>query len=138
MAQKWKILGVQTNIEWYDVKTKFKQLLRRITYSRAFQSLICWLLFAYMNLVFYSSRRIFVNSEILTNASKNKTPLLIVSWHNRLMMVPFLTKKTAKFYPDSRIMSLASRHGDGRFVGKVMEKFGLRVQPVAVLNQRLA
>jgi lysophospholipid acyltransferase (LPLAT)-like uncharacterized protein len=124
VAQKWKILGVQTNIEWYDVKTKFKLLLRKVTYSNAFQSLICWIIFAYMNLVFYSSRRIFVNSEILTAASRNKTPLLIVSWHNRLMMVPFFTQKTIKFYPDSRIMSLASRHGDGQFVGKIMEKFG--------------
>jgi hypothetical protein len=39
-------------------------------------------------------------------------------------MIPFLTRKPRKLYKDYKIMTLASRHGDGRFVGKVMEKFG--------------
>ena len=31
--KKWRIFGYQTDIEWYDVKTKIKQLLRKIFYK---------------------------------------------------------------------------------------------------------
>ena len=122
---KWKIFGIQTKVEWYDVKTKFKQLIRKITYSKLFQELICWLVFGYLQLIYYSSRKTFINQELLIDAAKNKSPLIISIWHNRLMAIPLITKKPKKLYPQCNLMSLASKHGDGRFVGRVMEKFGL-------------
>jgi lysophospholipid acyltransferase (LPLAT)-like uncharacterized protein len=125
VSKKWKIFGVQTNIEWYDVKVKFKQFLRKLTYTWAFQELICWIFVAYMQLVYFSSKRIFVNHKILMQFAKDKSPLIVVSWHNRLMMMHFLTKKPLQKYKDYGFMALASRHGDGQFVGKTMEKFGL-------------
>ncbi len=125
MVKKWKIFGIQTNLEWYDVKTKFKQLLRKISYSRLSQEIICTLICGYMKLVFCSSKKIFVNQEILFEVAKNKTPLIIGMWHNRLMMTPFASKKIRKKYPNYKFMTLASKHGDGKFVGRVMEKFGL-------------
>ncbi len=125
MSKKWKIFGIQTNIEWYDVKTKFKQLLRKITYSRLFQELICLIITLYMRLVFLTSKKIFINQEVLIAAAKYKRPLVLSFWHNRLMMIPFITLKPKKLYKSYNFMTLASRHGDGRFVGRVMEKFNL-------------
>lgn len=123
--KKWRIFGHQTNIEWYDVKTKFKQLLRKITYSWLFQELVCLFFMGYIKLVFLSSKKKFVNREVLVNTAKNKAPLICVFWHNRLMMIPFITKEPKTIYRDYNFMTLASRHGDGRFVGRTMEKFGL-------------
>lgn len=125
MSKKWKIFGYQTNLEWYDVKTKFKQLLRKITYSWLFQELICLIFAGYMKLVFCTSKKIWINHEVIIDAAKNKKPLLISFWHNRLMMIPFITHKPKKLAPGYNFMTLASRHGDGRFVGRVMERFGL-------------
>jgi len=125
MSKKWKIFGYQTNIEWYDVKTKFKQLLRKITYSWLFQEMICLVFLSYMHLVFYSSNYIFVNLDLMIIAANNKMPIIICFWHNRLMMAPFRTQKIKKLYPEYNFVTLASRHGDGKFVGKIMEKFGL-------------
>ncbi|NBV06245.1 MAG: DUF374 domain-containing protein [Proteobacteria bacterium] len=125
MSKKWKIFGYQTNTEWYDIKTRIKALLRKITYSWLFQELLCLVFLSYMRLVFYSSKKIFINEDSLLNASKNKTPLIIIFWHNRLLLAPFASKKSKKLYPDYSFMTLASRHGDGRFVGRIMEKFGL-------------
>ncbi len=124
MAEKIKIFGYQTKIEWYDVRVFFKQLLRKITYSWLVQELLCQIILLYMKLVFYSSKKIFVNQEKLIEAAKNKTPLIVAFWHNRLMMIPFVTIKPKKLYPSYTFMTLASRHGDGRFVGNIMEKFG--------------
>jgi len=125
MTKKWKFFGYQTNIEWYDVKTKFKQLLRKITYSFLFQELICLIFIAYMKLVYLSSRKILINCDVLPTAAKNKAPLIISFWHNRLMMTPFPTQGLVKKYLGFNFMSLASRHGDGKFVGRIMEKFGM-------------
>lgn len=124
-GKKWRIFGFQTNIEWYDIKTKFKQLIRKITYSYLVQGAICFLVLFYIRLVYFSSKKIFINHEKLSEAAKIKTPLIIVFWHNRLMMIPFVTKKPKKLHPTYNFMTLASKHGDGQFVGKVMEKFGL-------------
>lgn len=125
MSKKWKIFGRQTDIEWYDVKTKFKQLLRKITYSWLFQQIIALIIAGYMKLVFSTSKKIFINQEVVMEAAKNKKPILISCWHNRLMMMPFITHKPKKTYRGFNFMTLASRHGDGQFVGKVMEKFGM-------------
>ncbi len=125
MTKKWEIFGIKTNIEWYDVKTKFKQLLRKITYSSLVQELICLIIVCYMKLVYFTSKKKFINQEIIIEAAKNKEPLLLAFWHNRLMMIPFITIKPKKLYRDYNFMTLASRHGDGRFVGLTMEKFGL-------------
>ncbi len=124
MSKKWKVLGYQTNIEWYDIKTKFKQLLRKLAYSWLFQEIICSIFAAYMWLVFLTSKKTFINEEVLIKAAKDNKPMIIAFWHNRLMMLPFLTRRATRASSNYRFMSLASRHGDGKFVGRILEKFG--------------
>lgn len=125
MEKKFKIFGEE--LSWFYVKTKAKYLLRRFAYSYLVQELICTILAAYMHLVFLTSRKTFIGSEKMTAATLNKTPIILSFWHNRLMMIPFLANKVLKEVkherPNFRFMTLASKHGDGRFVGRVMEKF---------------
>lgn len=127
MITKWKFFGRE--FEWYDIKTKFKQLLRKITYSRLFQEFLCFLISGYMKLVYATSKRILINYEIAIPLAQNKKPLMFCMWHNRLMMMPFVARKITRDYtknnPDFRFLALASKHGDGKFVGRVMEQFGL-------------
>lgn len=125
MTKKWKIFGYQTKIEWYDVKTKLKKMLRGILYSFLVQESICFIIMLYVRLVFFTSKVIFVNQEVVVEAARDKRPLILSFWHNRLMMIPFITVLPKKLYPYYNFMTLASKHGDGQFVGRVMEKFGL-------------
>jgi lysophospholipid acyltransferase (LPLAT)-like uncharacterized protein len=125
MSKKWKILGIQTDVEWYDVKTKLKYLLRRITYSFLAQHSIAWLIKFYILLVYHSSKKIFINHDFFMASAKNPRPLLLSCWHNRIMLSPFITVMPKKLYPNYHVMALTSRHGDGRFVGLVAQKFGL-------------
>ena len=74
---KWKIFGIQTKVEWYDVKTKFKQLIRKITYSKLFQELICWLVFF-----------LFKQQIIAQNIEKS---MLLVDYLFYLMPLTFFT-----------------------------------------------
>lgn len=125
MTKKWKILGIQTNIEWYDVKTKFKQLIRKITYSWLFQEFICFIFASYMRLVYVTSKKVFVNHDIPLESTKKNIPIIFCFWHSRLMMMPFATRSHKKANPAFNLMTLASRHGDGRLVGKTMRQMGL-------------
>ncbi|MFT6332823.1 MAG: lysophospholipid acyltransferase (LPLAT)-like uncharacterized protein [Lentimonas sp.] len=56
---------------------------------------------------------------------KNNQSVIINSWHHQIMMSPFVPKQIRKFNTTKKISSLASKHGDGRFVGKIMEKSGV-------------
>jgi lysophospholipid acyltransferase (LPLAT)-like uncharacterized protein len=40
-------------------------------------------------------------------------------------MIPAMEKRIKNSYPNYNFMTLASRHGDGRIVGRVMQKFSL-------------
>ena len=125
MAKKRQIFGGKINIDSFVVKAKFRQIIRKVSYSAAFQGLICFVISSYMRLVYCSSKKIFINEEVGLEAAKNNRPLIACFWHNRLMMIPFITVRIKKTYPNYNFATLASRHGDGQFVGKIMEKFGL-------------
>ena len=119
MKKNWR------DVEWFDIKTKFKQLLRGLAYSAFVRELICMIFSAYMKFVYVSSKKIFINHEMLFEAAKWRKPLICVFWHNRLMMIPFITHAPQEKFPEYNFMTLASRHGDGHFVGRIMEKIGL-------------
>ena len=109
---------------WFDLKTKFKKIIRSIFYTKFGQSLICHLVVLYIKLVYCTSRKIFINKDFAMDRFKNKHPAIIASWHRTIMLSPFIAKHIKKVNKVNKIASLASKHGDGRFVGGVMEKFG--------------
>ncbi len=124
-SKKINIFGFQTNVEWYDIKTKFKQLLRKVFYNFLMQELLSLLIMLYIELVFISSRKKIINDKLINDAIKIRSPLIIAFWHNRLVMIPTMAKRIKNSHPNYNFMTLASRHGDGRIVGRVMKKFGL-------------
>jgi len=123
--KKFRIAGYQTNIEWYDIKTKFKQLTRKIFYHYLIQEILAYLIKYYIKLVFVTSKKNIFNLENIEQAIASKNPLIITFWHNRLVMIPQMAYHLKTKFPDYNFMTLASKHGDGRIVGRVMEKFNL-------------
>ena len=112
-------------LEWYDIKTKIKKIIRSFFYSHLTQALICNFIAGYIWLVYLTSKKKFINFENYLQAVKDSKPLIIASWHNRLMMMPFIARYAKKrANPQYRFMSLTSQHGDGQFVGRVMTTLG--------------
>ncbi|HLD77343.1 MAG TPA: DUF374 domain-containing protein [Rickettsiales bacterium] len=123
MPRKIKIFGRE--IEWYDVKTKFKKILRSFLYSVIVQELICLFIIFYIWFVYFTGRKNFIKSAEFLAAIKAGKPIILCFWHNRLMLTSFIPRyANKKLGTNYRFMTLASNHGDGRFVGKIMEKFG--------------
>ena len=112
-------------ISWFDIKTRFKKIIRSLFYTKFGQELICYLVIAYIKLVYLTSKKIFVGDEIAMQRFANKQPTIIASWHNAIMLAPFIAKHIKKVNKVNKMASLASKHGDGRFVGRVMQKFGV-------------
>lgn len=122
--KKWRIFGYQTNVNWFYVKTKFKYLLRRFLYSFVMQEILCSFLVFYLKLVYHTSKKEFVNFDVIHNEMKQGRALIFSFWHNRLLMNLFTVIIPKKFYK-KEVMSLSSKHGDGKFVGRSMEKIGM-------------
>lgn len=112
-------------IGWFDIKTKFKKIIRSFFYAKIGQELICFLVIGYIKFINYSSRTIIVGDDVMMNRMKNRQPVIIASWHHQIMMSPFVASQIKQANQTHKIASLASKHGDGRFVGRVMEKFGV-------------
>lgn len=113
----------QKPLEWYDVKTKFKRVIRGIGYSVLVREIICSIIFLYMKLVYHSSKKTFIGDKHVVEMIKKKQPVILCMWHHSLMMMPFVVIKARKADPNFNTMALASKHGDGRFVSSIMSRF---------------
>lgn len=109
----------------YDFKTKSKKLSRGFFYLKVTQFVICYLIYLYMWLVYFTSKRNFKFPQELQLKISRKEPIIFAFWHNRLMMSPFYARKVRKMFgKNTKFLSLSSKHGDGRFVGEVLALFG--------------
>lgn len=79
-----------------------------------------------MWLVYLSSKKKFINKDKFLQAIEQKKPIIAAFWHNRLVMMPFLAKFSQTINPKHQFMSLASHHGDGQFVGRIMKAFSFQ------------
>lgn len=114
-------------IGWYDVKTKFKHIIRSFFYSAFAQGLLCLLVSSYIRFVILTSSKKFYNLEYIDDLIKKGDSLIVAAWHNRLAMTAFIFSKSRKINKDYVFSALTSDHGDGKIVGKIMENFGLKV-----------
>lgn len=112
-------------ISWFDIKGKIKLSIRSFFYSKPIQIAVCYLILAYMNLVFFTAKRRYFNVKSLIKDEYQKRPLILAFWHSRIMMIPFLVRLIQKNSGKSDdFLTLSSKHGDGRFVGVTMNLFG--------------
>jgi len=112
-------------IELWEIKATFKLLLRKLAYSFFIQKLITLFIYSYLLFVYKTSSKKFIGLEKIYTIIDNKKSIIFAFWHNRMMMIPFFALEVKKQFKNHNFMTLASKHGDGKFVGMVMEKFGL-------------
>lgn len=79
---------------------------------------ISFILYLYLQLVYFSSKKQFIYSNQFNLSKYRSEPALYAFWHNRLAMMPFARPKTIK------VNVLSSDHRDGRTVAQVMRIFG--------------
>jgi len=125
MIIKIPLSNLKFRIELWEVKASFRLLLRKLAYSFFVQKIITFLIYSYLLFVYKTSSKNFIGIEKIYEKIEFKKPIIFAFWHNRLMMMPFFARKVKKHFKSHNLMTLASKHGDGRLVGMVMERFGL-------------
>lgn len=53
------------------------------------------------------------------------TPCLLVCWHSDLLFIPVGFQAVSRHLLSHPVAAIASRHGDGRIVAQILEKFGI-------------
>ena len=88
--------------------------------------LAAWLLGIYLDLTLRSTRWVVEGGEHLAPYLSGGAVIVAV-WHERLPLIPALWAPSRRMYPGRGVAALASRHRDGRLVGGVLARFGVRV-----------
>ena len=91
-----------------------KQTLKKIFRSPTTQTILARLGYAYLLLVFKTTRWSYVGFDHIETLIKNNQPFIGGFWHGRLAMMPFLWRWKSPFY------MLLSEHSDGLFISKIV------------------
>jgi lysophospholipid acyltransferase (LPLAT)-like uncharacterized protein len=101
-------------------------MFRRLLKSRRVQSAGAFALGLYLDLALRSTRWSTEGQEFLDPFLPGGA-VIVASWHERLPLIPALWVRARGRYPARKVAALASRHRDGRFLGSLLERFGVRM-----------
>jgi lysophospholipid acyltransferase (LPLAT)-like uncharacterized protein len=79
----------------------------------------------YLAFVLRTTQWQFEGLEHLEPVFQNRHPCILTFWHERLPMMPRLALRSQQEGIRMRTHVLVSRHNDGRFIGRVVGRFGL-------------
>jgi lysophospholipid acyltransferase (LPLAT)-like uncharacterized protein len=99
---------------------------RRLLKSQAAQQAAARLLGLYLRFALASTRWTLVGRPHVAPYFAGGA-VIVAFWHERLPVMPALWSMARRQTPALRVAALASRHRDGRFIGSVLERFGVRV-----------
>jgi lysophospholipid acyltransferase (LPLAT)-like uncharacterized protein len=105
-------------------------MLKRLLRSAFVQALAARLVAAYLALVFRTSRWTLLGVPEAEAAVARGGLVVIGFWHERLPLMPMLWRIAQDRYPVLRPLKphvLVSRSRDGRFIGDVVARFGLKL-----------
>lgn len=84
------------------------------------QAVLCWLVAAYIRLVWHTCRWKFIGDEAPARLQKANQPFIIAFWHGRLFMGPYILHGNMH-----GLNALISTHRDGRLISQVVHFLGI-------------
>lgn len=97
-----------------------KRIYKNLFRNSLIQKLLGVVIFLYLNLVYYTSRKKYIYPKNFEIYEKNKS-CIIVFWHNRTALIPFLATK------DRKHNALISSHSDGILLQNIFKLFGVGI-----------
>jgi lysophospholipid acyltransferase (LPLAT)-like uncharacterized protein len=101
-------------------------MFRHLLKSRAAQSAGAFVLGVYLDIALRSTRWTVEGQDFLDPFLPGGA-VIVASWHERLPLIPALWVRARRRYPERAVAALASRHRDGRFLGALLGRFGVRM-----------
>lgn len=103
-----------------------RNMFKRVVKSEALLRLGAWALAAYLGVCARTTRWQLEGEAHLAEAAQGG-PLVLACWHECLPLMPALWLRARRMNPARRATVLVSRHRDGRFIGAILQRFGLEV-----------
>jgi lysophospholipid acyltransferase (LPLAT)-like uncharacterized protein len=97
------------------------RLFRRTVSLDAVQAMVCWAAAQYIRLVWLTGRWRIEGDGEPTRLFEQGKPLIIATWHGRLLMAPFGWRHSARSHV------LVSAHRDGQLVARTLMHFRTRI-----------
>ena len=94
-------------------------MLKRLTRSSAFQTLLGWLAANYIRFVYVTSRWREEGREPAIELMRDGRPYITAFWHSRLLMAPTGWRSRAP------LSTLISQHRDGEMIARTVHHFGI-------------
>jgi lysophospholipid acyltransferase (LPLAT)-like uncharacterized protein len=94
-------------------------MLKRLGRSAPVQALIAFLVAGYIRFVHRTTRWRHAGFEPALAFEAERRPYIVCCWHGRMLLICCVRPRTMAIH------ALASGHRDGRFVGRVMARFGV-------------
>ncbi|MFO1243172.1 MAG: lysophospholipid acyltransferase family protein [Rickettsiales bacterium] len=96
-----------------------KKLKKKFFNSAGFRYLLSFVIAFYINLIYWTSRKIYSVPEAAIPYVSGERQMITVFWHGRLLLMP-------KLKPRPRSMDvLISAHRDGLVISETMKRFGI-------------
>jgi len=98
----------------------FKKTTDKILRAETPQSILAWIVACYIRFVYWWSSFEYLHKDRLEPLALSQKPLIVVFWHNRMVMLPLAWQWKRPFY------MLSSRHGISLILTKILSRFGIQ------------
>jgi len=96
-------------------------MIKKILRSRLFHLFAASFFFLYFKFIQITCRITIDNQKALDDLLDSNTPIVIMTWHGRLFMTPYIMTLNKK---RRRIFTVISRHNDGAMIARALDMFG--------------
>ena len=98
-----------------------KQKLKALTKSNLFIKILSAIIYMYINIVYFTSKKYFIFSKKFNKSKHIKGSFIYAFWHNRLSLAFYLAP------PKTKINILISEHKDGKIIAQTSRLFGRKI-----------
>ena len=96
-----------------------KKMIKKLLQNELIQNIVGFLISLYIKVCFHTSLWYVRNNKSIESHIKKKSKIIVIFWHNRLLMAPFCWEYKNNF------KMLISSHRDGRIISSAVSYLGI-------------
>ena len=96
-----------------------KKMIKKLLQNELIQNIVGFLISLYIKICFHTSLWYVRNNKSIESHIKKKSKIIVIFWHNRLLMAPFCWAYKNNF------KMLISSHRDGRIISSAVSYLGI-------------
>jgi len=109
------------------LKVKIKDTFKKVVRYDPVHTFICIIIYIYINIAYYTSKRVFKGSyKKARELIKKQEGIILCTWHGRILVSPAMIIDLTEGVENKKLGVLASKHKDGQLASKTIRFFGFK------------